>query len=176
MSDREQRSQQLLIGSVGVFLLLIAMWSYGQMSNAKAGATTANEDLAECRALVESIEKLNDQPKLVALESSSQNSVSAQVEETVGAVGLPAEVLRFVEMQKPERIGKSAYVNQATRIEIERTSLRQILQLARNLEAGNAGYRVRDLYLTVNDDARPGRELWDAEAVLTQTVFSPTTR
>jgi hypothetical protein len=176
MNDRELRSRRLLAGCLGLSLLLIALWSFGTLADAKAGAVAANEDLAECRALVDSIEKLTDQPRLVALESSSQNSVSAQVESTVQSVGLSPDVLRFVDQQQPERIGETEYVTQATRIEIEQATLRQILQLARELEAGNAGYRVRDLLLTVNESTQPGRELWDVEAVLTQTVFSPTTR
>jgi hypothetical protein len=176
MSDREMRSRRLLVACVAVSLLLIAGWSYSVMSSARAEAINANNDLAECRALVDSIEKLNDQPRLVALEASSQTSVSQQVEETVIGVGLRVEALLSVQPRAAERIGTTEYVNQTTRIQVEAVTLRQILQLASDLEAKTAGFRVRDLVLTSNENSSARKELWNAEAVLTQTVFSPTTR
>lgn len=175
MNDREMRSRRLLVGVLGLALLLIAFWSYSTMSAAKAEATTANNELTECRGMVDSIKQLNDQPRLVALEASSQTSVSEQVENLVRGVGLDTDSLRTVEPLQSQRISKSQYVNQPTRISIEDATLRQILQLARDLEANTAGFRVRDLVLTISENAARNRELWDADAVLTQTVFSPTT-
>lgn len=175
MNDREMRSRRMLVGVVGLALLLIAFWSYATMSEAKAEAAAANSDLAECRAMVGSIKQLNDQPGLVALEASSQAGVSEQVAAIVNGVGLDSNALRTVEPLQSQRISKSQYVNRPTRITIENATLRQILQLTRDLEAKTAGFRVRDLVLTIGENSGSGRELWDAEAVLTQTVFSPTT-
>lgn len=176
MTDRELRSRRLLIGAIGMSLVMIAAWSWLTMSDARAGAIAANDDLAECKALVESIRKINDRPPVIALEASSQAGISAEVEETVQAVGLPANSLRIVDPQEPERIGETQYENRSTRIEIEEATLRQILQFSEQMEAKNAGYRMRDLVLTVNENSSRSRELWDVEAVLTQTVFSPTTQ
>lgn len=176
MNDRDVRSRRMLTTTLGIALVLIAGWSYSTMASARSEAIAANADLSECRALADSIKQLNDQPRLVALEASSQTSVSGQVEEIVKGVGLRTTALRTVDTRPQERIGKTQYVNQTTRIIVEAATLRQILQLARDLEAKTAGFRVRDLVLTASGNSSSSRELWDAEAVLTQTVFSPTTR
>lgn len=176
MSDRELRSKRLLIGAVGMSLLMIAAWTYTTMAAARASAIAANDDLAECQALVESIQKINDRPPVIALEASSQAGVSAEVDEVVRSVGLPAGSLRTIDPQEPERVGETQYENRSTRIVFEQATLRQILQFAQGLEAKNAGYRVRDLVLSTNENSSRSRELWDVEAVLTQTVFSPKTQ
>ncbi len=175
MNDREMRSRRLLVGLVGMALLLIAVWSYSTMLAARAEAITANNDLVACRGMVSSIKQLSDQPRLVALEASSQTSVSEQVDNRRKGGGRDTDAVRTVEPLQSERISRSQYVNQQTRITIEDATLRQILQLARDLEANTAGFRVRDLVLTISENAGRNRELWDADAVLTQTVFSPTT-
>lgn len=176
MTSRELRSRRLLIMVSAAALVVAAGYSWAAQRSARTEVDAAYESLAECRALVDAIRELNQRPRVVALQASSQTSLSAQVEAAVEAVGLDTAQLKLIEHLPQQRISETQYVNQATRIEVEQATLRQILLLVEKLEAEGAGFRLRDLVLTPRQSSRPARELWDVDAVLTQTVFSPTTR
>ncbi len=170
---RDLRSQRLLAISTITALLLLTAFSWHRMSAAQAEATERRVALDEVRALLDAIRDLDQRPTVVALAASSQTRVGEQVESAVDSVGLPPEALRTIDPRPPERVGDTQYLNQLTRIEINGASLRQILQLVRKLEAGNAGFRVRDLVIRAPENPGGSGELWNVEAVLTQTVFSP---
>jgi len=179
----------MLVGTVTASLVLIAVYSWSHLAAAGVDASQARQTLADCETLIEGIRSLGKKPTKVLTQSNTDETIGEMVAESIDNAGLQASVLKSVKPAETERIGRSDYQNVKHRIIVERVTLRQILQVIRGLEsreagapgdpegsAETAGLRVRDLALTVNEASQPDRELWNAEAVLTQTVYSPTKR
>lgn len=183
----------MLIGVVTAALVLIAVYSWFQLAAAKAEATQARQTLADCETLIRSIQELDKKPTRVLTQSNSQDTIGELVTDAVELAGLRIGregVRQSVKAAETERIGRSDYQIVKNRVIIDGVTLRQVLEIVQRLEsrrlsgepvdsqqaAGIAGLQVRDLTLTVNDASRAGNELWNAEAVLTQTVYSPTKR
>ncbi len=189
MTDRELRSRRLLVGTVTVSLVLMAVYSWFHLASARAEASQARQTLGDCETLIEAIRTLGKKPTKVLTQSNTDETIGEMVAEAIEVTRLPRGVLKSVKPAETERIGRTDYQNSKHRIIVECVTLQQILQVVQNLEsraagtpngstegAETAGLRVRDLTLTVNETSQPGRELWNAEAVLTQTVYSPTKR
>lgn len=190
MTDRELRSRRMLVGAVTASLILIAMYSWFHLTTAKAEATQARQTLADCETLIESIQELGQKPTRVLTQSNSYDTINELVTGAVAKARLSASAMQSVKPAETERLGRSDYMVVKNRVIFERVTMRQILQVIQALEsrsdsqpsagatqdAGTAGLRVRDLTLTLHDTSRPGNEVWNVEAVLTQTVYSPTKR
>ncbi|MFZ5828652.1 MAG: hypothetical protein ACOY3P_01120 [Planctomycetota bacterium] len=165
-----------LAGWFVLVLLGIFVWlEAGRQAAAwRRSAATAKE----CQRLAGEIELLRKRPRLAGLAADSPRAITSRAEEALRLAELPVASLVRIEPQSPVRLGDSAYLLRPTRLELRRVTLEQAIRFAYHMAEEGQGASIRDLRLTAleepGDPANQG--LWNAEAVLTQLIFSPIRR
>lgn len=175
--NKENNQTWLVLAAVA--LLSVTAYSCWAM-NASAGRlqeSLANEQ--ECQLVVDDIHRLKDRPGFAALTIDSPRTITARAEAAGKQANLAASALVRIEPQSAVRLGDSPYRMRPTRLELRQVTLEQLIRFSHFMIDESQGTTLRDLRLTLSDgsaDRANDANQWNAELVLTQLIFAPTSR
>lgn len=157
-------------------LLLLTVYSYGQMRSSADAVRRADEELKTCRRLISEINDLQQRPGFAAVEQESPAAMANRVERAARESQLPAAAVVRVAPHPISRLANTDYQISATSLELQNVTLKQVAAFSQNLIDEDHGLTLRDLRLYAGSDPGVERETWSADLTLTQLIFSPTNR
>jgi hypothetical protein len=174
---RTSRTRGLIALALGV-LAVYAVFAVGDARSADRRLSQARADLAEITQKLADIERLRMAPKVAALKGESPAEIANRISAAREMAGLPLASLMKEQPREPVRIDRSDFELRATDIELSAATLPQIVTFCDALRDPQTGTVVRDLTLTQPRDGAVGgnQEKWAGQLVLTQMIFSPTSR
>lgn len=165
----------LLAVSAVVLLAMSSEWL-----SANREFDNASQDLQRCHELVGEMTALKHRPRVASLEVESPEQTIGRVVEAQQQSQLATQSLVSVSPSEPSRLDKTEYQVRTTELMLERVALDQLHRFACALGKNGDGMVVRALTLTPetasNANASNGTELWNARLILTQLIYSPTSK
>lgn len=141
----------------------------------REGARVAAEGLAACRKLGDQIAVLKRIPTHASLESRGRQDMALAIQRAAQLAHIPDLSIVRVTPLAGRRLGKSAYLEQPTTVELQQVSLEQLVRFLRELSNPEQGLTATSLRLTAPRTPGEDREseTWSVEVILTHLVFSP---
>lgn len=168
--------QSVSIGTAWLVLIVIVFAGYAMMARNHNRLRDAQAQLRECKKLAQDIQALQQQPGFAALGVDSPRTITTRAEHAGQQAKIPPTALARIEPQSAVRLRDSPYRLRPTRLEIRRVTLEQIVVFTHALIDEAQGTTVRDIRLTAAEGNAEGAkevDLWTAEIVLTQLIYSP---
>lgn len=175
MNTRQNRSWRIwamLLMAAGIPLYI----AYDLHAAALAAALDAHDQLQICRQQAAEIEQIRQQPKFAALAVLTDQELSERVRSARDAAGIAESAVDLIDPQQPVAIGRSAYLRRPVAIDLRSISLKQVAVFVDRLTDVESGMWVSQLRLSPVRQMEADHELWNTELVLTQLLFSPTSR
>ena len=162
----------IALGILGLYALISFRGTQSQM----ASLERAREELGETQSKIEEIHNLQSAPKIAALTFEAPAEIVNRIALARKAAGLPQSSLISQQPQSPQRIGRSDFQERVTVIKLAPTSMEKIIRFCEALQDDQTGTVIRDLKLSSPKAGQDkvGMEEWEAELILTQMIFSPT--
>jgi len=159
----------LLVG-----LSVLAFWLSGGLGRAHRGAVEAVANAKACREFASRIIELKKKPELISGRMSSTAQIAQSVETAMLEAEIPAEKLVRIEPRSAIRFEKTPFLQQPSHLELREISLEQLIRFLHILSTRNR-LEATDLRIHALRSAAPetGPELWNAELILTNTIYSP---
>lgn len=175
MSSDERRRAFLAVGLL-VTLCGLAAWSYVRLQVSYQRARAAGESLAVCEQLAKRISQLRTLPSQASLDARSAAELTGLMDNAANELRLPPRSVQNIDPQPVRRLEKSPYKVQATQVALQDVTLRQLVSVLMHVTQGDSELKVTELRLSAprTEDPNDGVETWNAEATLTQLIFSPT--
>ena len=160
------------LGMLGVYALL----SIRDARSAYQRLEQTRDDFAEIRQKLGQIEQLKQAPRVAALDLETPDEIVNRVAAAIQSAGLPQSALSDQTSSEPQRVQRSDFKLRSITIKLAPATLLQIIRFCDALRDEDTGTIVRDLTLTEpgSSASRGGQEKWEAELILTQMIFSPT--
>ena len=155
-----------------------AWFGWRDAAVAMAQYEQSRENLDEYSSLLNRIARLKQRPRVASLAVEPPGALSARVSEALKLANIAPAALLEVEPGQPVRVEKSEYKIRATSIRLRDVTMVQTIAFCDALRDHETGSKVRDLVMREPDSRREKvrTETWNAEMVLTQTIYSPTRR
>ena len=173
------RKSLLYIGLLLVSAIVLAVM-FGEWMRASREFDSASKDLQRCHVLVTEISALKVRPRVASLEVESPEQTIGPVVEAQKKSQLAPQSLVSVSPSAPTRLEKTEYQVRTTELMLEQVSLDQVHRFACVLGQNEDGMVVRELSLTPetasNSNASNASERWNARLILTQLIYSPTSK
>lgn len=167
-----QRRQIVLVATLLILLGAAVAWSYTALSGARAGAVATAEDLARCRHLADQIERMRRQPQLAGDRELAFHDLTRQIEEAARNQGIATDAIVRISPEPARRLGRSAYQEQPTRIELRQATLKQLLGLMHEAAAASPALRVRNIRLSA-PRTESDANTWNVEFTLNYLQYHP---
>ena len=173
------RHSLLYLGLLVVSVIVLAV-TFDEWLKASREFDTASKDLQRCRDLVNEISALKDRPRVASLDVESPEQTIGRVVEAQKQSQLAPQSLVSVSPSAPTRLEKTEYQVRTTELMLEQVSLDQVHRFACVLGQNEDGMVVRELALTPEtaspSNASNTSERWNARLILTQLIYSPTSK
>ena len=167
-----ERSRITLIFICVVMLLVVCLWSVWNLYSAKQETQLAHEDYQNAREMIQQIKKLQDQPKLVEAGDMAMSDLRIRLEKAAQKADLHS--LSSVWSENTQRVNQSSYLMQRTRVAVDNTSLKQMLEFLWHVENSNLSLTVSSLRLSVKEGGKPQQvESWKSDLTITNLIYSP---
>ncbi len=164
--------EAFLVAAAGLALLMVTFWSYGRFSAARQRAIEDGDAWAQSDLLSGQIKTLRDQPALANDRALQQDDMTQRIADAAASASLDEKKLIAVEHQKARRIGRTAYLEEPTRLTFKDVSLKEVLTSLYALTGDDPRLHVSYLRL-----AAPRGEgdpmLWSADATVTYLIYDP---
>lgn len=157
-------------------LTIGAGWSYLWMSADREAAESSRDNLQACLQLTTQIKKLREKPLWAGSSTRSAGELARILETSAKKANIPAGSIVQIDPQPARRLGKTAYKEQPTHIELQDIALKQLVFLLLELTDEESGAELAELRLSAPRDepsSSEKQELWNAEVTLTHLIFSP---
>jgi hypothetical protein len=163
------RPSVVLIGAAVALLVIVGQrWQASRES-----AHDAAENWHACLRLTKGIEALKTSPTQATLQKQSQQELTSLIEQSAKTVKI-SELIASIRPEAHRRVGRTAFVEYPTRIELRQSGLSQIVGFLLEVMARDSRILPTFLRLTPPRNRPTGdSETWQAEVVLTYLVFSP---
>ena len=183
-----------LLAALPLAAVLLAATAFQERQRAASERRSLAESVVETQRLAATLRRLEAASTPSAAAAASPDEISNRVQAAQTAAGIDEVALREVQNPEPTRVGRTDFVQRATRIELREVTLPQVAAFAIALEDDAAGLVARRLRLTTprsqsatggvrrstptppDGQAVDADERWNAELTLTQTIRSPTVR
>jgi hypothetical protein len=165
-----------LYAAVAASLAVLTLLAFVELRSARAAATAALKNLADCEQLAAEVVKLGGRPSHVTMQAHSATEVARRIEAATQVAQIPSNCLVRIDPQPPRRLGDTAYKEQATHVDLREVSLQQLLRFLHELERGETPLRAKSLRLAAPAQVATGAvssETWGAELTLTYVDFAP---
>lgn len=152
--------------------------AYEEQQTAALRAAESRAQFEVCQRHAADIERFRRQPKFAATAVLTDHELSALVARARAAAGIAETAIDLIDPQPLNVIGRSPYSRRPVAIDLRALNLRQVATLVDGLSDVEHGLWVSQLRLSpVRQQAAVADvELWNIKLVLTQLVFSPTSR
>ena len=155
-------------------LSILAFWLYGELGRAHHGALEAASNARICQEFSSRIIELKKKPELIADKMSTTAQIAQSVEMAMQEAAITGDKLVRIEPRSAIRFEKTPFLLQPSHLEMRELSMEQLIRFLHVLST-RSRLEATDLRLhaprTVASET--GLELWNAELVLTNTIYSP---
>jgi hypothetical protein len=170
----KNRFQWMCAATIAALVVLAICATWLVVRN-RARAESAVRDLRQCQQLADAITKLRQQPSRAGLVERSDADFAQALEEAASCAELPFEMITRIDPQSPQRIQNTAYLKQASQVDIVQVSLAQLIMMLSTVTDG--GLHIDRIRLLAAGDSRTPlnpttAELWNVELTLTYLVYS----
>ncbi len=157
-----------------VGLAILAFWLSGELGRAYRGAVEASTNAQACQELSRRIVDLKKKPELISGKMSSTAQIAQSVEAAMQESEIPAAKLVRIEPRSAIRFEKTPFLQQPSHLELRDVTLEQLIRFLYALSAKNR-LEATDLRIHAprSSSSESGPEIWNAELVLTNTIYSP---
>ena len=167
------RRSAMLYAALLAVLAMGAGWSVMHMADERAGAVRAVEELADCKALADEIERGRLAVVGAASRDLGDRELGQRIKAASAKAALPDGAMVSVALQKARRVGDTAYMEKPVELSLRRVSLPQLTMFLYHLTAGSE-LTVREMRIR-SPRGQDDENRWDAEATLTYLVYAPQT-
>jgi len=152
--------------------------AYELHETAALGAAESHDQLQIIERQTAEMERFRRQPKFAATAVLSDQELSALVVRARESAGIAETAIDVIDPQPLSVIGKSPYSRRPVAIDLRGLNLRQAAAFVDGLTDADRGVWVSQLRFSPvrQQSSADETELWNVELVLTQLVFSPTSR
>ena len=170
--------RRILISLAILMIGAYAAISLRSASSAAARLAQASRDLDEVSEKLNEIARLQQSPKVAALQLESPAEITNRIAAALKVADLSESYLMKEQPSDPQRLQRTDFELRATVIELAPQTLPKILRFCEALRDPETGTLVRDLTLSIPQNAANSgnEEKWGAQLVLTQLIFSPKSR
>ncbi|MCA9201047.1 MAG: hypothetical protein KDA87_26085 [Planctomycetales bacterium] len=169
-----KRSQLWLICACTLVLSIGGIHAVQSLFGNLRQLSDTSRNLATCENLCRRIESLRNSATNAALEQQNKDELTTKIEAGVLNAGISADCLTRINPQSGRRVGKTAYLEEVTEIELQHVTLEQLITLALSVVNDDSAMFVSSLRLSAPRIAiETTSDVWDAEVGLTRLVFSP---
>lgn len=153
---------------------ILAVWLYGELGRARRAAVEAADNARVCTDLSHRIVDLKKKPELISGSMSSTAQIAQSVEAAMVQAEIPAEKLVRIEPRSAKRFEKTPFLEQPSHLELRDVSMEQLVRFLHALATNNR-LEATDLRLHAprSSSSDSGPEIWSAELVLTNIIYSP---
>ncbi len=157
-----------------VCLFILALFLYGELGKARRSAIEAAENSIACKDFSRKIVELKKKPELISGQMSSTAQIAQSVEAAMVEAAITADKLVRIEPRSATRFEKTPFLEQPSHLELRDVTMEQLVRFLHTLQTQNR-LETRDLRLhaprMLSIDSSP--EIWSAELVLTNIIYSP---
>jgi hypothetical protein len=186
-STNATAKSRMMAGVIAVALVAAVAWCSMRLADARASASAAGQDLADCRALAARIESLRRLPAVAGAVELGAADLSRQIERAAKVADFPEGSVERIEPEPARRVGETNYSEVATQVRLRRVTLRQVFTFLHALCAADAtpsatpangagrsasGLRLRSIRLSA-PRGEENADRWTVESTLTYMVYSP---
>jgi hypothetical protein len=166
----ENRLPLLILGG----LLILAFFLYGELGRLHRAAIEAAGNAKTCQEFSRRIIELKKKPELISGRMSSTAQIAQSVEAAMVQAEIPAEKLVRIEPRSAKRFEKTPFLEQPSHLEFRDVTMEQLIRFLHALSTQNR-LETTDLRLhgPRSVASETGPEIWNAELVLTNTIYSP---
>ena len=158
-------------------LAITAVYLCGESQSARWAADEALRQSNESGEYARKIIELREKPELITAEFRSSLQIAQFIKAAMTIAEIPDEQLIRIEPRGTQRISKTPYLAQPFHLELQKVTMPQLVRFLHHLSVHDQ-LETSDLRLHVSRETFVGRgeegsELWNAELVLTNVLFSP---
>lgn len=182
MARDNMLKKQLMLGTIAVTLLVGIGWCYERLSDARAAAASAANDLADCRALTGRIDALRRQAPMPGAPEQRAADLSHRIERAASRARFSEGSIQGIEPGPPRRVGESRYGEVSTQVRLQHVTLQQVFtflhalaeseQQQQSEAAPASGLALRSIRLVAPRGEETG-DRWMVESTLTYIVNAP---
>ncbi len=165
----------IFAGLLAFIAVLVSGWSYSGMSDSRAAAIAAADDLVACHRLVGQIRRLRDQPTVADSYEPQQHELTRRIEGAAQQAQISIGSLDRIWPEPAMYVADTPYKKHATQVVLRGITLQQIVTLIHTLESQEGGPRLTRVRLASPRDDATGN-LWNVEATLTYLIYTPRVR
>ena len=137
----------------------------------------ALEDLDEIREKTRRIQSFADAPTVAALTEESPQETTQRIDAAMRAIGLRDRALQSVAPGPTTRVDRSDFVRRGTVIDLSGVTLKETFRFAEEMVSPQTGTVISAVrILPLEERNREGREQFEVEMTLTQTIYFPKER
>jgi hypothetical protein len=179
-SNSAASKSRMMAGVIALALLAAVGWCSMRLANARASASLAGQDLADCSALAARIESLRRLPAVAGAAELGAADLSRQIEEAAKVADFPEGSVERIEPEPARRVGETNYSEVATQVRMRRLTLRQAFTFLHALCAdarspasrSTSGLRLRSIRLSA-PRGEENADRWTVESTLSYMFYSP---
>lgn len=166
-----------LLGLGASLLVAFDLWAAAQWWKLQETVQLSTEGLQRATRLAAEIHALRAKPRQVDETARTGESLAQQIEAAATQAGLSHDRVVHVAPGAPRRLPDSAYLEQATQIELRDVTLAQLIQLSLLVSSSPSGC-VPALTVRVPPQIKTEDggtvETWNAQVTLTTYQYEPT--
>jgi hypothetical protein len=169
LTSSENRLPLLILTS----LVILAFFLYGELERLRRAASAAADNAKTCQELSRRIIELQKKPELISGNMSSTAQIAQSVETAMVQAEIPAGKLVRIEPRSAKRFEKTPFLEQPSHLEFREVTMEQLIRF---LHAVSVQNRLETIELRLHAPrtaSETGPEIWNAELVLTNTIYSP---
>lgn len=166
------RQRMVLLILLGVLLVLVGLWRYRAMENARSAADAAAADLEATRRIVKKIEAFRDRPSEAVEGEQLATETITLIEKAVTSSGIDSKNLVRISPGSPTRVGDTPYKEKPTQVFLRNVPLRQLVALTHSLLQGGQKLHTKSMRIIPPRPDDTGED-WNAELTLTYLIYEP---
>lgn len=155
-------------------LVILVFFLYGELGRLQRGASEAADNAQTCRELSRRILELKKKPELISGNMSSTAQIAQSVESAMVQAEIPAGKLVRIEPRSAKRFEKTPFLEQPSHLEFREVTMEQLIRFLHAVSTQNHLETIElRLHAPRSTVSETGPEIWNAELVLTNTIYSP---
>lgn len=170
MVNRTTRSSLVLLGCLAVLLGLLVCRQSRALASASDTCRLAKQQLARMKEDAAVVVRLREAPRTAAARTRTNQELLAQIEKAVDDAGISREFWRDSLPHPAVRLGDTEYKREATRITLQRISMRALAAFAYQLTKSDQTLQVPTISVL---NRTPEPALFDVDLLVSYLVYSP---
>ncbi|QDU34570.1 hypothetical protein KS4_26400 [Poriferisphaera corsica] len=151
-----------------IFSCVASVW---HLYVTKREALQAQNDFIKARDMIDQIVSHRDQPKLAEARDVAISDLRIRLEKAAQKASLSS--LSSVWSENTRRLDQTPYLIQKTRVTIDHSTMRQMLEFLWFVEAENPSLNISNLRLSAENRNLGNTESWKGDLAVTNLIYSP---